>query len=299
MNFGAWKFAELVGLAFFSMAVGLLFMGLGRKVTARIQSRYGPPFYQSFIDVIKCFTKRSITHNYVMDLGIIMALGGLIATAFYIPLAGVSVLGGSPIVVILYLMTIGYLGMAMGVSASGNPNATIGISRALALMLGYKIPLVMVIMAMMLVYGSSDLGVLAAAQQGGVENWNILRMPIGFLAVELAFQAMVGEKPYDHMIAPSEIASGPMVELSGKYLGMGFLMHAVQLYVETGLIVNLFLGGAETWYAFMAKQFVVYFTTMCVNAVMARYRIEQGIRHLWIWAGSLALIQLVLTRFAG
>ena len=36
--------------AFFVMAVGLLFMGLGRRFTARFQRRYGPPFWQSFID---------------------------------------------------------------------------------------------------------------------------------------------------------------------------------------------------------------------------------------------------------
>ena len=30
--------------AFWAIVVGLLFIGLGRKVTARIQTRYGPPF---------------------------------------------------------------------------------------------------------------------------------------------------------------------------------------------------------------------------------------------------------------
>ncbi len=287
---------KLIGFSFLSMSVGLLFMGLGRKVTARIQRRLGPPFYQAFLDVFKAFSKSSITHNYVMDLGMIMALGGLIATAFFIPFAGYAVLGSSSIVIILYLMSIGYLGMAMGVSASGNPNATIGISRALALMLGYEIPIVMIVLAMMLTYGSSDLLTFATAQQGGFANWHIFKYPLGFLAIEISFQAMLGEAPYDHMIAPAEIASGPMVELSGKYLGIGFLLHAVQLYVETGLIVNLFLGGASTWYVFLLKQFAVYFTSMCINAVMARYRIEQGIAHLWKYAGTLALLQLFITR---
>ncbi|MBU1220862.1 NADH-quinone oxidoreductase subunit H [Myxococcota bacterium] len=299
MNAHALTALKLTGIAFGAMSLGLLFMGLGRIVSARIQRRIGPPFYQSFIDVIKCFTKTSITHNFVMDLGIIMALGGLIATAFFVPFANFSVLGSSSVVIVLYLMSIGYLGMAMGVSASGNPNATIGISRALALMLGYKIPFVMVIMAMILTYNSSDLLTYALAQNHGFGSWHIFKYPLGFIAVEIAFQAMVGEKPYDHMIAPAEIASGPMVELSGKYLGIGFLLHAVQLYVETGLIVNLFLGGAQTWYIMMVKMFAVYFTTMCINAVMARYRIEQGIRHLWIWAGSFALLQLVYTRIWG
>ncbi len=289
---------DLFGMTFFYIVVGLTFMGLGRKITARLQRRVGPPWYQSFLDVFKCFSKTSISHNYIMDLGLIMALAGLIATAYFMPVAkGWTPAGSSSIVVILYLMTIGYLGMAMGVSASGNPNATIGISRALALMFGYEIPFAMIILAMISVLGSSSLSDIAMSQAGGIQNWNIIRFPLGFLAAEIAFQAMIGEKPYDHMIAPAEIASGPMVELGGKFLGIAFLLHAVQLFVETGLMVNLFLGGASTWYEFVGKQFVVYFTSMVINTVFARYRIEQGIKHLWVWAGSFAAIQLVLTRY--
>ena len=149
---------------------------------------------------------------------------------------------------------------------------------------------------MIVVTGSSDLLAIANAQQGGPSNWFLLKFPIGFVAVEIAFQAMIGERPYDMMIAPAEIASGPMVELSGKYLGLAFLLHSVQLYVETALIVNLFLGGAANPATFFGKQVLVYLTSMAVNAVMARYRIEQGIAHLWKWAGSLAFIQLLTTK---
>ncbi len=287
---------HLLGVSFLAMGIGLLLMGLGRQFTARLQRRVGPPFYQAYLDVLKCFSKSSITHGFVMDLGTIMSLAGLIATAYYVPFVQWTATGSGSLVIILYLMTIGYLGMAMGVSASGNPQAPLGIARALALMFGYKIPLVMVILAMILVTGSSDLLAIVDAQQGGPSNWFLLKFPVGFLAVEIAFQAMIGERPYDMMIAPAEIASGPMVELSGKYLGLAFLLHSVQLYVETALIVNLFLGGAANPATFLGKQVLVYLTSMAVNAVMARYRIEQGIAHLWKWAGSLAFIQLLTTK---
>jgi len=287
---------QLLGVSFLAMGIGLLLMGLGRQFTARLQRRIGPPFFQAYLDVLKCFSKTSITHGFVMDLGTIMSLAGLIATAYYVPFVQWTPTGSGSLVIILYLMTIGYLGMAMGVSASGNPQAPLGIARALALMFGYKVPLVMVIMAMILVTGSSDLLAIVNAQQGGPSNWFLLKFPVGFIAVEIAFQAMIGERPYDMMIAPAEIASGPMVELSGKYLGLAFLLHAVQLYVETALIVNLFLGGAANPATFLGKQVLVYLTSMAVNAVMARYRIEQGIAHLWKWAGSLAFIQLLTTK---
>ena len=86
---------------------------------------------------------------------------------------------------------------------------------------------------------------LTALQQGGFYSWNVFSMPFGFVAGIVALQAMLAEKPFDTMIAPSEIASGPMVELSGKFLGLAFLQHSVAIFVETGLIVTLFLGGGS------------------------------------------------------
>jgi len=281
-----------------AMGVGLLFLGLGRILQARIQQRYGPPFFQAFIDVIKCFSKRSITHNWIMDLGTIMALAGLLAASYYVPFGSFLPVGGNgALLVILYLMPIGYLGMAMAVSASGNPNAPIGIGRALALMLGYELPFAIIILTLVQIFGSTSLEVLAQVQSGSIFNWNLFQLPLAFLAFELSLQAMMGEKPFDVMIAPSEIASGPMVELSGKYLGTGFLIQAVGIYVETGLAVNLFFGGASNWLIFLAKQLFVYFITISIHSVMPRYKIEQAIKKLWMSAGTLAVLQYLLVIF--
>ncbi len=108
---------------------------------------------------------------------------------------------------------------------------------------------------------------------------------------------MLGEKPFDTMIAPAEIASGPMVELSGKFLGMAFLQHAVAIFIETGLIVNMYLGGGATLWSFLTKQLFLYIFAMAVNGIYARYRVEQAVKFLWISAGTLAFIQLLLNIF--
>jgi NADH-quinone oxidoreductase subunit H len=99
------------------------------------------------------------------------------------------------------------------------------------------------------------------------------------------------------MIAPSEVASGPMVELSGKFLGLAFLQHSVAIFVETGLIVVLFLGGGPGLFLFLLKMFAVYMLSNAINAVWARYRVEQAMKFLWIVAGGLAFIQLVINMY--
>lgn len=280
--------------ALWAIVVGLLFIGLGRKISARIHKRYGPPFYQQFMDVIKLLTRKSINHNYVMIFGFIMALGGLIATSLFIPVAGhLPYESNGPIFLILYLMAIGYLGMAMAVSASGNPNAPLGVGRALTLMLGYELPLAAILILFIGVTKSSFLLNIANMQDGGILTWNIFRYPLAFLAMEITVQALMAEKPFDQMIAPAEIASGPLVEVGGKFLGLGMIQMAVGIYIETGLVVNLFLGGASNILFFTLKQFGVFFLAMCINAIMPRFRIEQAVVYLWTVPLVLALLQLL------
>jgi NADH-quinone oxidoreductase subunit H len=281
--------------AFSALAVGLLFMGIGRFITARLQRRVGPPVWQCYVDVIKCFARRSTSHHFIMDLGSLMGLAGLVAAATFLPVAGwLPFPSGGPLIVILYLMPIGYLGMAMGVSASGNPLAAIGIGRALTLMVGYEVPFAIILLAIIAAFNTSLLSAMARVQSAGLLSWNALRMPFGFVASLIAMQAMLAEKPFDAMIAPAEIASGPMVELGGKFLGLAFLQHAVSIYIVTGLVVNMFLGGASLAPVFFLKQLLLYVLAMAVNGIFGRFRIEQATVFLWASAGSLALIQLVL-----
>ncbi|AEM77556.1 respiratory chain complex I subunit 1 family protein [Thermoanaerobacter wiegelii] len=286
---------RVFGYSLFAIFIGLLFMGIGRKIIARIQLRLGPPFYQAFLDVGKLFARKSITHNFVMDLGMIMSLAGLLSTMLFVPVAGhMAIKTSSNLILIIYLMAIGHLGMAMAASASGNPNATIGVSRALTMMLGYEIPFFTVMLGLIIFNGTSSLELIAQSQAGGILNWNMVKFPLGFLAAEIALQAIMGEKPFDAMVAPAEIASGPMVELGGKYLGLAFLTHAVSIFVETGIMVNLFMGGASNVFTFVLKQFEIYLITVLIEAVFPRFRIEQAVKFLWTVPMSIAVVQLAI-----
>ena len=44
----------------FSGTMGLLVGWVDRKVTARIHSRVGPPWYQNFFDIVKLFYKETL-----------------------------------------------------------------------------------------------------------------------------------------------------------------------------------------------------------------------------------------------
>ncbi len=289
------KIVEGIGVGLLSLVVGLLFMGVARKITARVHRRYGPPVLQNFIDVFKLFSKQSISHGFAFDLGLVAGVSALLAAVVFLPMGQINLFPhNSSLIMIIYLMTMAYLGMAMGVSSSGNPNATIGIARALTMMMGYELPFAAVIFSVYIFAKTGSLTNIVAAQGGGFLNWNMVRLPFGFLAAEIALQGMLGEKPFDMAIAPAEIASGPMVELGGKYLGFGMLQHAVGIYLETGIMVDLFLGGASNIWIFVTKQFELFFIALLINAVLPRFKIEDGVKFMWKVPLLLGVIQALI-----
>ncbi|HQO77977.1 MAG TPA: NADH-quinone oxidoreductase subunit H, partial [Thermodesulfobacteriota bacterium] len=63
-------------LAFILLAplIGGLLAGVDRKVTARLQGRYGPPVLQPFYDVLKLFQKETIVVNKLQNFAVLLFL---------------------------------------------------------------------------------------------------------------------------------------------------------------------------------------------------------------------------------
>ena len=289
---------QFILIAFGAMALGLLFIGFAKKTVARTQKRVGPPVYQPYINVLKLFGKDAITHGFIFDFGAIMAFGGMIATLFFVPIAGIQLYSMSgTLLLVIYLMAIAYLGMAMATVGSGNPLASVGISRALTQMLGYEMPFIVVLLTLIYRSSNSSIWGIVQAQQGGFLNWNLVNVPIGTVVAFVALLGLMGKKPFDAPIAPSEIASGPVVEHGGKYLGLLMLQHAVAIVVETALFVDLFLGGATNIFIFILKMLIVWLSATLIGSIFPRFKVEQGVLFYWKWPLLAALFQAVIIIF--
>lgn len=275
--------------------------GINRKVSARLQKRRGPKWYQTFLDIFKALGKSSISHGWVYDFGVVMALGGIMATVVFIPIAGFRAFPNTDnVFIITYVLAVGMLGMAMSASGSGNPWASIGVSRALTNMLAYEVPFMIVVMAMIYSFKTASIGEIAQIQQDiGLLGWNAFRMPLGTIVALISLQGMLGKKPFDSFIAPAEIASGPMVEYGGKHLGMLFLLHDFSTFIEVSLIVNLFFGGGATFLEFGIKYFVVYTFANLVSGVMPRFKIDQAVLYFYKFPLAAAFIQGFILIFTG
>jgi len=286
----------IIALPIIALLISVLFLGLFRKVTARIQRRYGPPIYQPVIDLVKLFTQRSnISHGLMFDAGLIIALAGSVVTVLLIPAGGIHPLSSSgDLLVIIYLMLIPPIGMALSAGASGNPNASLGVSRKLILALGYEVPFLLVLLTVMTYTETTSLLSVVQMQSNSILSWGVFRFPLAALATFLILPVMLGVRPFDIVGAPQEISSGPQVEFGGKYLALATVEHALHLFIVIALYVDLFLGGAANLGTFFLKMLVVFLIGVFIGAVYPRFRIDQALRYCWKWPTLIALVGLIL-----
>lgn len=284
---------EVIMMPIVAFIIGLFMVLMMRKLAARLQRRIGPPLFQPLFDIVKLYGKQTqVSHGLIHDIGIIMAVGGYVAAEALLPVPGmdgIAAKGG--LVTLAYLMMVPSLGLALGVGQCANPNGSIGISRALTSMLAYDIPFIIVIFGVAYHFSSTNLvSIIATQQAGGISTWGISEMPVLALAGLFALHASLGKQPFEIYIAPAEIATGPMVEMGGKFLGGLFVMQSFQLYTASVLYVSLFLGGGENWITFLIKCFAVLAIPIIIAYLFPRYRTEDLVRLVWKWPVMLALI---------
>jgi len=286
------KVLEIIASPLVALIIGILFLGLFRKMMARIQWRYGPPLIQPVIDLVRLFSQRGFSHGAIFDMGIIISLAGTLVLILFIPIGGMCPLestGG--LLVILYVMLFAPIGIALSGGGGVNPNISIGISRKLILTLSYEVPFIFIILALMSYYRSISIVEIVNAQAHF--RWSLFSpLFLSGVAYFMILPAMLGIRPFDIAGAPQEISSGAYVEYGGKYLAFAKIEHALALFIIIALFVNLFLGGGNLL-TFLLKMLAVFVTGVFIHAVFPRFRIEQATKYLWFWPTIISFISLI------
>ncbi|NOZ46393.1 MAG: NADH-quinone oxidoreductase subunit H [Chlorobi bacterium] len=273
----------LLGL-FILINYGLLVTGIFRRISARIGKRIGMPVYQPWINLVKLYAKRSsVYHGIMFYLGPVFRLGGGVGIFLFMPLifgseyfSNFSFAGD--LILIMYFMFFGMLGMALGAGEGGHPYSAIGISRGLAQFTAIELPLTFAIIAIAIQYQTLSLTEIVAAQQGGITHWVLFTNPFATAAGMLSFLGAMGASPFNVVRAPQEIPIGPPVEFNSGFLAVLRTNAALLHIVEAILWMNLFFGGATNWIELFIKSFCVYFFALFVGTVFPRFRVDQSIR---------------------
>ena len=127
--------------------LGGLISGLDRILTARLQSRIGPPVLQPFYDVIKLLGKEKMVVNVWQAF----------CAYCYIAAASISLVMfflRSDLLLILFIQAVGAVFLVIGALSSTSPFSQIGAHRELLQILSYEPLLVIVTVGVYLETGS-------------------------------------------------------------------------------------------------------------------------------------------------
>jgi len=287
----------------FSVCAGLLAGWVDRKVTARIQWRVGPPWYQNFADIFKLFAKETIIPERAQATFLLSPLIGFLGAVLAATIIGVSVFYPASsfvadLIVVIYLLMIPAVALILGASSSANPLASVGASREMKLVLGYELPFILSIITVIIKTG----GVIRLS---GIINHQVSFGPliysfsggIAFVVALLCAQAKLGFVPFDVAEAEQEIMAGALIEYSGFALALFKLTKACLLYALPVLLAVLFIGK-DLSPLFLAFKFLLILTLMIlIKNTNPRLRIDQVLRFFWGPVTILAALGTVLALF--
>ncbi len=276
--------AVFINIIYFLLLAPFL-EGVMRKLTAKIQSRQGPPLYQPYLDLLKLLGKENLNSggNWAFRLAPILCFSSILAAIALVPLTGeANVLAhSSDLMTLIYFLTLSGFCLLVGALASGNPFAAVGASREMMTTIMLE-----PVLAMLLILGAVRSGSfsLSASVSGvaGVKGVSYFLMLIVYL---MALQAFVSRQPFDIAEAEVEILEGPYIEYSGpNYALLRYTLNLKRMFYAW-LLVSCFLSfilPANFILSLLLQTaliIIVFVLISVVGATYPRFRIDQALKY--------------------
>jgi formate hydrogenlyase subunit 4 len=285
------------------LLVAPLAQGILRKLTARIQSRQGPPVLQPYFDLLKLLGKEDIEAGEIPLMQRVvswLSLASVLAVAALVPMGfGTAMNEAGDVLLLVYLLTLCSICTLLAGLAAGSTYSLVGISREMMTMITLE-PLFAVAVIVGAIHAHSlrlD-AVLSGSAYFGAPWSGILMLAI----MLLAFQAFVQRVPFDVAEAETELMEGPLMEYSGPKLALFKYAQMIKMIIYSALFVGLFLPWGSNavlplaFVLFWIKIFVLVLLVTVVAATHARYRIDQAIRYFAAMLGT-SLVALLLASY--
>ena len=323
----------------FILVFVLFAVWLERKVSAHMQDRLGPMrtgwhgWLQTIADLLKLIQKEDIlataNDKPLFNIAPVLVFAGTYAAFAAIPFSSYYI-GSNLDLGIFFIIGISGLvvaGILMAGWSSNNKYSMLGAMRAAAQIISYEIPTILVVLTVVMITRTLNLGTLSEMQTGHFWNWMIFGGPttgiekilliplmfIGFLVIYMSTLAEVNRTPFDIPEAESELVSGYHTEYSGMKFAMFFLAEYANMYAVSAIVSALFLGGyqspigylgnsislpwlipIEQFFWFTAKGTFFVFVQMWLRWTLPRLRVDQLMALCWKYLIPIAFVDLIL-----
>ena len=250
------------------LAGGLL-AGWDRRVSARMQSRRGPPILQPFYDVLKLWQKQNLavypSQNYFV-------LSFLLLVIF----TGALFFAGSDLLLVIFALTTASIFFVLGAYKASSPFSFIGAERELIQMMAYEPMVLLTAIGMYMV--TKTFYVHGIASHGGML---VLALPGVFLGFVFMLEIKFRKSPFDLSSshhAHQELVRGITTEFSGRALAMIEVAHWYESVFLLGW-VWLFFASSPVLGVVMAL--MVYGFVVLVDNVFARLKWQTALASAW------------------
>jgi formate hydrogenlyase subunit 4 len=259
--------AMYVILAFFC---GGLLAGIGRKISARLQARVGPPVIQPFYDVLKLCRKENIVVRSSQNIYIFFFLLGMIFSAALF-------FSGTNIFMVIFALTVAEIFFVLGAFKASSPYSFIAAQRELLQMLAYEPALLLVGVGMYMVL--KDFRISQAA---------VFSKPLFFYLPGLFFTYIFAlvmrfrKSPFDLSMshhAHQELVRGMTTEFSGRTLAMIEMAHWLDSVISLGFVYLFFAQSPKSG---LLAAGAAYLAVVFIDNATARVRWQLALASLWI-----------------
>ena len=261
--------------------LGGLVSGLDRFLTARMQSRIGPPVLQPFYDVVKLLAKEPVVVNVWQAF----------CAYCYIAAASISVVLfflQSDLLLIFFVQAVGAIFLVVGALSSTSPYSQIGAHRELLQILSYEPLLVLVVIGIYLETGSFKLVDIQAWPQP-----LLLKLPFLFVVLGYALTIKLRKSPFDLSTchhAHQELVKGLLTDYSGPFLALTEVGHWFEVVLLLGLCT---LFWSTSWIGMLVLLVSTYFLEVLVDNVTSRMNWRWMLSYVWGVGLTLSLVNLI------
>jgi len=267
---------------------GGLVAGIDRRITARMQGRYGPPILQPFYDVGKLFEKEHIVVNETQVFYVICYFIFMIFT-------GALFFSGADLLLTIFALTLAQIFLVLGAYATYSPYSHIGAERELIQIMAYEPMVILAAVGMFVVTKSFNVSDIAASTLPVV-----LFIPGIFLGFLYVLTIKLRKSPFDISTshhAHQEIVKGITTEYSGPSLGLIEIAHWYETIFLLGFVYLFF--GFNPVIAVIAVV-IVYLFEILIDNTNARVKWQLAMKSSWAIAAIVGVVNLgVLYYFAG